>query len=543
MTAITAGTTITTSGNYTITNLTNNGVTGTVFATGAGVVGDLTIGTVGVGAGVEALMGATWVIENVGSRLAGDSINFDLGGTKVSGQPNNSGTIELTAGYSNPNNTQSDFFNFSPGGFLTVDQGANIAHGLVNNFSEADGDAICFKGIDVQSETVVFNWNTGYSTVTMYSGLKQTGSVLGTWQVSGMHSVADEKFTYDAAMGCTVYCLLRGTSVATPDGERAVEALQVGDVVATASGAARPIAWIGRRTYRAAQQSRPELVQPIRIAAGAIADGVPSRDLLVSPDHAVLLDGKLIPARLLINGFTIVQEPRATFEYFHIELDAHDAMLAEGLAVESFLNVGQARAAFENPAVALLHPATQPHEVLAAYEAEGCAPLAVEREAVEPVWRALALRAGVTFAEVASTGPAQPMLLAKGRRLRPAGVQGSVFLFAVLPGCEEVTLASPAAMPAAARPWLNDRRMLGLAVQRIRLRNDGDVVDLPLDAPALGRGWWDMEGQGASAFRWTDGAAVLALPANMRGGALLEITVIGHAEPMPAALDALSKVA
>ena len=146
----------------------------------------------------------------------------------------------------------------------------------------------------------------------------------------------------------TTICFMPGTLVATPGGEAAVESLRAGDLVLTAEGGAEPVRWMGRQTV-STRFADPLRVLPIRITAGALAEGLPKRDLLVSPDHALLLDGTLVHAGALVNGTTIRREAAvpATFTYWHVELADHSLVLAEGVPAETFIdNVD--RMAFDN---------------------------------------------------------------------------------------------------------------------------------------------------------------------------------------------------
>ncbi|GGC55471.1 Hint domain-containing protein [Chelatococcus reniformis] len=146
------------------------------------------------------------------------------------------------------------------------------------------------------------------------------------------------------------YCFLAGTMIATPEGERAVETLAAGDLVLTASGQTRPVLWVGRQTV-AAVFADPMRSYPVRVAAGALAEGVPTRDLYVSPDHGVLVDDVLVQASALVNGTTItrVTQPEATFTYYHIELEDHALVLANGTAAETFVD-NVSRRQFDNHA-------------------------------------------------------------------------------------------------------------------------------------------------------------------------------------------------
>jgi hypothetical protein len=148
----------------------------------------------------------------------------------------------------------------------------------------------------------------------------------------------------------TASCYAPGTRVATPSGEMAVEDLQIGDLVATVSGGAKPVKWIGRRSYSAADVAGAVNLLPVVIRQGALGAGLPQRDLMVSPMHALLIDDVFVPAVALLNGVSITRrETAGPAEYIHIELDQHDAIFAEGVPAETFVD-DNSRAMFENVA-------------------------------------------------------------------------------------------------------------------------------------------------------------------------------------------------
>jgi hypothetical protein len=105
----------------------------------------------------------------------------------------------------------------------------------------------------------------------------------------------------------------------------------------TSDGRTMPVSWIGRQTV-STRFADPLRVLPIRIKAGALGVGVPSRDLLLSSDHAVLVGDVLIQAGALVNGSSIVRETDVpqTFTYYHVELDDHSLILAENTPAETF---------------------------------------------------------------------------------------------------------------------------------------------------------------------------------------------------------------
>jgi hypothetical protein len=186
-------------------------------------------------------------------------------------------------------------------------------------------------------------------------------------------------------------CYCPGTLIRTPRGQKKVEKLKIGDKVTTVSGAARPIKWIGRRSYLGRFVMGRKDILPVCIKAGALEDNVPKRDLWISPNHALYLDGMLIEAKDLINGVSIVQAQSAeTVEYIHIELETHDVIIAEGALAESYIDDDN-RLLFQNA-----HEYRERYPQVAIGSAQYCAPRCDEGFEVETVRRRIALRAGLT---------------------------------------------------------------------------------------------------------------------------------------------------
>ena len=186
-------------------------------------------------------------------------------------------------------------------------------------------------------------------------------------------------------------CYVTGTRIlAVRDGivgGIVVEDLREGDLAVTASGAHRSIRWIGQRAYSGIFANRNPDLLPVRFAAGSLGDNVPSRDLCVSPKHAMVLDGMLVPAEHLVNGTSITRTRRVeSLEYFHVELDSHDVLLAEGAESESYVEDGN-RQFFHNAAA--YRAANPGAEIL---EAAYCLPRLENGFALETIRQRLALR-------------------------------------------------------------------------------------------------------------------------------------------------------
>jgi hypothetical protein len=153
------------------------------------------------------------------------------------------------------------------------------------------------------------------------------------------------------AKGDATNCFLKGTTIRTVSGDRKIEDLAIGELLPTMFGGLRPIQWIGRYPIKRSDPSKPWVKDalPVRIARSALAPNVPHADLYVTRGHSLLIDGVLVPAEVLINGTTITRHEAREYdelEFFHIKLESHDVIYAEGMPAETLLNVGESAVNF-----------------------------------------------------------------------------------------------------------------------------------------------------------------------------------------------------
>ncbi len=317
---------------------------------------------------------------------------------------------------------------------------------------------------------------------------------------------SDGSVSTSTALTVTATCFLPGTLIATPSGEVAVEQLRAGDVVSVlehGQRVGRSVVWAGRGHMDAVRFGGRDEAFPVRIRKDAFAAGTPARDLMVTPEHCILTEAGLVPARMLVNGASIlVDRDLPEYEFFHIELDAHGILLAEGLATESYLDTGNRRLFADGRA----HVGIQRLPTMAA-------PLAVSRELVEPIWIRLAERASSLGFERPDDAPAltdRPdlrLLLENGMELSCCWSDAQHFMFQIPSGARPIRLLSRTTVPAQViGPFVDDRRTLGVAVEKLVLWTGFDETVVPASDLALD-GWHQAEGN----RRWTNGMASLDL--------------------------------
>ena len=299
-------------------------------------------------------------------------------------------------------------------------------------------------------------------------------------------------------------CFLGGTLIATDRGEVAVEALRAGDLVQTRFGGLRPIRWIGLQCFDGRLAGEDH--QPIRFAPGSLGGGMPHRPLLVSPGHAMLVDGVLAHAAVLVNDVTIARAALGgMIAYYHLDLGAHDCVRANGAWAESYFE-DHNRDSFHNSAE--FHARFPDH---APMRQATCLPIV---DAAHPDAARLHAVLAPRLPPEALTPDAALQLLCDGQPMaveRPGVGQWRVTLPA---GARELRLRSRATRPSMAFGTADTRR-LGVLVQRIAVAQDGRDSSLAPDHPGLSRGFHPAEQVDGHLCRWTDGEAVI--PARLLG--------------------------
>jgi T5SS/PEP-CTERM-associated repeat protein len=266
--------------------------------------------------------------------------------------------------------------------------------------SASDTIDLTFLGDPNNEGTATLNPTTDVLTVTTEDGTT-TIQLATDEDYSGLTFIANPDNT--GGTDVTVACYRRNTRILTEYGEVPIESLREGDRVATLREGLQPIRWIGRRTYCDDFVSDNPEVQPILIRAGALAAGIPHRNLWVSPEHALYIEELLIAARDLVNGVSIIRDASARdIAYLHLEFDEHQVIFAEGAQAESFVD-DASRAMFDNAAEFLEWRSDQGRG-----PARFCAPRVEEGTDLEKVREHLLARAapcGVSEPDLALIAP------------------------------------------------------------------------------------------------------------------------------------------
>ena len=223
--------------------------------------------------------------------------------------------------------------------YLTIDGGATqyfFTGFFVEPFGAGNGQYFIYsdQALDTVSGAVTGN------VIIPYNGASPLASI-GTTTDTRSSPLEDD----------AILCFVAGTKILTAEGESiAVETLSVGQQLTTSSGESRKIKFIFKdRVRHLGIYFDKSAIMPVRILQGALGADSPSCDLLLSPSHALLIDGNLVEAHGLINGSSIYQETswEGELTYYHIEMEDHDIIYAENTATETFID-NASRVTFDN---------------------------------------------------------------------------------------------------------------------------------------------------------------------------------------------------
>jgi hypothetical protein len=381
----------------------------------------------------------------------------------------------------------------SPAGWAS-----NITHG-----GSSDGYAIEWVAVSSSSDVAAGGSRSGFS----FTSNDPPSAVFGN-SVFYPTTPVPTSFIYSGApfqdpsgnsdpgaqfVATEVACFLPNTRILTDQGEIAVEKLQVGDAIVTLSGQTRRLCWIGQGRALSTRGQR-NAATPVIVRKGALSDNVPNRDLHVTKGHSLFLDGVLIPAEFLVNHRSILWDDQAReVTVYHLELDTHDVLLANGAPAESYRDDGN-RWLFRNVNERWALPAVPP-----------CAPVQTGGPIVDAVWRRLLDRAG-SRPGLPLTDDSDLHLLADGVRLDAEMRMGDFYVFTLRNLAADVRLMSRAVIPQETGT-VRDARCLGVSVRRIVVRQGTRSCMVPASDPLLAQGFHAYEVDNGA--RWTDGNAVL----------------------------------
>ncbi|WP_438381350.1 Hint domain-containing protein [Asaia sp. BMEF1] len=474
-------------------------VSGATIASG----GSETVQSGGVVSGATVLAGGTQDVQ-AGATVQGAIVS--AGGSMILASGATVSNLQIGAARSSDDK----------GGKLIVTPGA-----VLRDVSVGWRGAIDIEGLAYRPGGSI-SFSNGVLTVTYSDGSTWSTPLNGSYRKSDFHLESDGD---GSTMVVYDKCFLAGTMIGTPFGERLVETLSVGDLVSTAmgeAGASKRITWIGSAEIIAdSSRSDDQAGYPVRFKTGSIGPHSPDRDLCVTSEHCIFLDGALVPARMLVNGTSIDYDRSQTrFMIYHFKTEDHAIVWSNNMATETLLDGGERHGLRPDEASRMLPHCETPQSRVA--------PLRVERDFVEPLHRALAERGNalsetmprhrgndIPARAVASQAPdcQDPdlhLVSEEGQIIRPLRSVDDMVIFHVPTEWNEVRIRSRAARPSEAEgPFVDDRRALGVLIGDIHLWDSHGMtqLDTHLSDDTLD-GWNGIEGV---TTRWTKGDARLPL--------------------------------
>ncbi|CAI3959958.1 Large exoprotein involved in heme utilization or adhesion (FhaB) (PDB:4RM6) [Commensalibacter communis] len=397
-----------------------------------------------------------------------------------------------------------------------------------NGAGAGNSDAIHLAGINQSdvvkveypsADQVKFTLKNGQIIILNITGARDAGYTLGTG--------SDGSLTYEV-------CFLTGSMIRTVAGEIAVEDVHIGDEVLTFDWQhnkeiSRSVRWVGHKTVRVkAHLNDDEAGYPVRVLKDAVADGVPYKDLLITPEHCLFFDGKFIPVRMLVNGASIYYDRSITdYTYYHIETEEHSVIWADGMLTESYLDTGNRRQFIQHGNYAVFNPAAEAKS----WDQDASAILTVQRQDVEPIYHTLVQRSAamevtmVPETKELTNDPDLCLVTPTGLVLQPLLNRDGRYSFNLPEDVNAVHLVSRVSRPSdVIGSFVDDRRYLGVLVGEIYVltAHSVDMITEHLEQQDL-QGWDVIE---QTPCRWTNGNALLMMPQNYPNKRILVVHVL-----------------
>ncbi|GBQ83906.1 hypothetical protein AA14337_2709 [Acetobacter malorum DSM 14337] len=510
--------------------------------------------------GTTYYIGGNTSINVGGSALTSSTINVFGGDATLTGGALGSGFSSNTVniGYGGKFNTGNTFLsflsgttiNFTDGGGTLVVNGGSSTIDLsgktsINNYNPA------YDTIEFENQTTVIDRYTifynkdGSVTVTLKD---ENGYTVGSYTANLADGVTlpeglfyvDQgdnplKITYDGQNTYIGVCFLAGSMIRTPEGDQAVESIQIGDEVITFDWKSNkdivsPVVWVGK----AHMTVRPDLPDdeagyPVSVLKNAVAEGVPYKDMLITAEHCLFFENRFVPVRMLVNGVSIFYDKSImSYDYYHVETEHHSVITADGMLTESYLDTGNRRSFRQNGKIVGLRGAIKN------WVEDAAAPLGVDRSFAEPLFHALDERKSEvkttqkkTKTQDMTNDPDLHLITESGAVIRPIRRMGGQYSFMLPSRTKSVRIMSRVSRPSdVIGPFVDDRRYLGVAVTDLCLlsaRSQHALMShLQVEKP---EGWYLTDG---SDRIWTNGAALLPVADRLESDkvSLLSITIL-----------------